>query len=341
MKYTIGHFLKIIHYFCDVIVFDVNIYTESDKLPALMSGNFFHSRELFEIVEKSPGSSPYMIVALDGEQHVVAQLLVIVQRRGHLFPPYLYTHAHVFGEGEYTSGIQVEPVFSQMIEAATRRLGRSLCLYIEFSGLKKKMLGYKSFRKLGYFPIPWQEVYNSLHSMPPEQRLTEKTKRRLNGIAGKGVETHEADEEELRQFHKLLKHHYRLKLRRYIPSIEFFEGLQTSKNAIVMVTTFKNRVIGGSVCVNTESNSYLWFLASRRKSYALLRPEYATVWHAIKYAYECHCRHFCFMDAGLTWHKNKYRSFVLGFGGKPVAKYRWFKFHSRLVNRILGWFYSD
>lgn len=341
MKAAIVHFLKIIDYFCDVIVFEVNIYTENDKLPVLMHGNFFHSRELFEIAANSPGCSPYMAVATDGEQRVVAQLLVIVQRRSNLFPPYLYTHAHAFGEGEYLSGVQVEPIFSQMLEAVTRRLNRSLCLYIEFSGLRKKMLGYKSFRKLGYFPIPWQEVYNSLHSMAPEQRLTEKTKRRLTGIVGKGLDTHEADDGELRQFHKFLKRHYRFKLRRYIPPFEFFEGLQKSKNALVMVTTFKNHVIGGSACVYTEDNAYLWFMASRRKSYALLRPGYATVWHAIKYAHECHCRHFCFMDAGLPWHKDRQRSFVLGFGGKPVAKYRWFKFHSRLVNRILGWFYSD
>ena len=117
MKYTIGCFLKIIHYFCDVIVFDVNIYTESDKLPVLMYGNFFHSRELFEIVEKSPGSSPYMVVALDGEQHVVAQLLVIVQRRGHLFPPYLYTHAHAFGEGEYIPEAGIGITFPDLLLA--------------------------------------------------------------------------------------------------------------------------------------------------------------------------------------------------------------------------------
>lgn len=39
---------------------------------------------------------------------------------------------------------------------------------------EQKMLGYREFRKLGYVPIAWQEIHNSLHSKLPQERLSDK-----------------------------------------------------------------------------------------------------------------------------------------------------------------------
>lgn len=164
-------------------VFEINIYAKSEELPTtLLRGNFFHSQELFRIAELAPGNSPYMVVATEkGRPAVMGQLLVIVQRRGNLLPPYLYTHAHAHGEGEYAEEVDIVPLFRLMLAAITAQLQKHLCLYIEFSGLSKKMFGYRHFRQLGYFPIAWQEVHNSLHSMPPEQRISDKLLQRMKG----------------------------------------------------------------------------------------------------------------------------------------------------------------
>ncbi|MCI6550209.1 MAG: GNAT family N-acetyltransferase, partial [Prevotella sp.] len=32
---------------------------------------------------------------------------------------------------------------------------------------------------------------------------------------------------------------------------------------------------------------------------------------------------------------------ILSFGGKPVAKYRWFRFSIGWINRILTWIYKE
>ena len=48
--------------------FSIRIYTESNKLPELLEGNFFHSKTLFLIEEQTPKDTPYMAVATrDGE----------------------------------------------------------------------------------------------------------------------------------------------------------------------------------------------------------------------------------------------------------------------------------
>ena len=47
-----------------------------------------------------------------------------------------------------------------------------------------------------------------------------------------------------------------------------------------------------------------------------------------------------FLDAGLPITHNPYREFILSFGGKPTAKYRWFQVALPWVNRMVGWFYD-
>lgn len=349
--------------------YDIKIYTSSKDLPTqLLDGNFFHSRELFQMVEESPGDTPYMTVATSGDK-VVGQLLVIVHRRGSLIPPYLFTHAHAHGEGVYAiegkrnfakaaeagfektdagfekaeAGFEkadgeIARLFPLMLKAITLRLKERLCLYIEFSEMSKKMFGYRDFRHLGYIPISWQEIHNSLHSLAPELRLSDKQAAIVRSMMAKGVQSHEATTaEDIELFHSLLRRFYRFKLRRFIPSVQFFEQLAQSKHAKILVTTYKGKIVGGCACVYSQGNAYLWYAVGKRKTYASLHPDTMTIWHALKEAHEMGCRHFHFMDAGLPWKGNPYREFILSFGGKPVTKLRWFRFYSKRINSALRW----
>lgn len=321
--------------------YKIEIYTASKGMPLLLDGNFFHGKALFLAVEKAPNDTPYMAVAtLNGE--VKGQILAIVHRRGSLFPPYLYTHAHVHGEGCYVSEREQEELFPLLLKAITLRLRHRLCLNIEFSDLQKKMYGYRHFRRLGYIPIPWQEIHNSLHSKQPTDRLSERQRNLIARSKSRGVNFQIASTSEMiHEFHQLLRAFYRFKLRRFIPSEIFFRSLVETGEAQVFVTTYKGKVIGGCTCAYSNGNAYLWYAAAKRKSYATLRPYTMTIWNAIEYAYAQGYEHFCFMDAGLPWKRNHYREFILGFGGKPVAKFRWFRFYPKLVNRILHWFYKS
>lgn len=318
----------------------INIYSKSEELPTLLSGNFFHSLEMFCIAEKVSGDTPYMAVALQ-EGKAIGQLLAITHLSKNIFPPYLYTHAHVHGDGEYAPETKVEEVFPLLLHALTRKL-RHACFYIEFSELSKKMFSYRHFRRMRYVPIAWQEIHNSLHSMTPERRINEKMLHRIQKIEEKGVMTHEAKtEEEIHAFHKLLKHYYRLKLSRFTPREEYFTEISHTENAKIFLTTYHGKTIGGCTIVQCKGNAYLWHLASKRKSMVHLHPDMMTVWYAIKYAHENGCRHIYFMDAGLPWKKNPYREFILNFGGKPVAKYRWFRIRPAIINWALKWIYKE
>lgn len=321
----------------------VSIISNSKELPQMTCNNFFHSVELFSIIERSSAQSPYMAVATTDEGIVVAHMLAIIRRRGSLMPPYLFTQGRIHGEGDYEPiCTDKEKVFGMMLRAITRKFRRKLCLFVEFSDLSQKMFGYRYFRKEGYFCVNWQEVHNSLHSKSPEERLLPKAQKYIANMDTDNIRVEIADtDSDIKGFYTILRNNNRLNLRRLIPPYDQFLELAKSKNANVFVLKYKDKLIGGCVCAYSESNAYLWFLASRNKRYMHLHPNYIMVWKAIDYAYNQGYAHFRFLDAGLPTPGNPHRKFILNFGGKPVAKYRWFKFSIGWINKLLFRIYNE
>ena len=334
--------IRVFCYLCPMQQYHVRLYTTGEELPDMTCHNFFHSTELFHIIEKTPGQKPYMAVATNDNNETVGHILAIVRRRGTWMPPVLYTQGRVYGEGEYADGVNNEEVFGQLLVVLTRKLRRKLCFYIEFSNLSRKMFGYRFFRRNTYFPVAWQEVHNSLHSKSPSERINAKTLERIEHVYNLGVVTREAQsEKEVKTFHRLLHNFYRFKFRRLIPPEKLFLELYNSKRARIFVTQYKNKIIGGCVCVYSGGNAFLWYLASRRKRYPHLHPNMMTIWQALNWAWKHNYAHLVFLDAGLPFPHNPLREFLLRFGGKPISNYRWFHFSIGPINRILSWIYKE
>lgn len=325
----------------------INIYTSSEDLPqGLSEENFFHSPQLFRLFKQTPRHKPYMVVAETTDGQVVAQMLATVRYRSSWFPPYLYIHCRILGEGQLSDRQQEETlctqdVFKQMLQKLTERLGRRM-LYIEVSNLSQKMFGYKEFRQLGFFPVRWMSIHNSLHSRTPEERITPRMQKRIDQAYERGVVTEEVQNDaDFEAFSKLLRHHNWLKPKRFIPHDNFFRGIRESGNGRLFITRYRDHVVGCSAVAYSGRNAYLWYSAYRRKSFAFVRPDIVTIWHAIKDAHSRGYDHIFFLDVGLPFRRNRFREFILRFGGKPVSTYRWFRTSIGWLNRLLSWFYRD
>jgi len=318
------------------------IYTSGDELPSgLLEENFFHSPRLFALFRETPRHRPYMVVLEDAAGQLVSQMLAVVRYRSSWFPPYYYMHCRIMGEGVYAGEAQGD-TFGQMLQALTSRLGPRM-LYVEVSHLSHKMFGYRQLRDNRYFPVRWMSIHNSLHSHTPEERIGEQLQQRIDSAYSRGVTTDEVQgSEDFKEFMKLLRHHNWLKPKRYIPADEFFRQLsEQPDNGRLFLTRFKGRIVGCSAVVYSQRQAYLWFAAYRRKTFALVHPRELTIWHAIKDAHSRHYEHIFFMDVGLPFRKNKFREFILRFGGKPVSTYRWFRCSIKWINSLLSWIYRD
>lgn len=318
----------------------VVIISKSENLPPMQYNKLFHSDEMFKIIEKTPGQKPYMVIAYDDDK-IVAHMLVMLRRRGSLFPPYLFTQGRAYGEGEYTPDCNKEEVFGEMLKCITKELRKALCLYIEFSDLSTKMFGYSKFRSNGFFPVHWMEIHNSLHSMKPEKRLTVKIRKSLINANKSGLKTKLATtDKEFSDFFKILKNYISIKIRRYIPDSKLFRDLLQKGYGNIFTTYHKDIMVGGCLCVYSETNCYMWYLASKKNFYRK-RTNAITTWAAIKHAYNQGYDHIYFMDVGLPFKRNNFREFILSFGGKPVGTYRWFRCSIKWINKLLSWSYRE
>mgnify|MGYP002514857652 FL=1 len=314
-------------------------YQKGSVVPPLPGSTLTHSTELFHIYEQTPGYAPILIVATK-EERPVAKLLAVIRRSARLFPPSIIKRCEVFGDGEYfDESLKKEDLFGLILEHLTKTALKD-CFLIEFRNLSTSLYGYGHFRRNGYFPINWLRVYNSLHSLPPEERLEPSRKRQINRAIKNGVTTQVAgNEEEINAFLRILKRNYSSKLRKHFPDLQLFRLLMQKypekETARIFLVKYGQKVIGGAFCLFSGENAYLGFSGGMNKTYPLLSPNTMAVWAAITYAFERKYQHFEFADAGLPFQKMGYRNFILSFGGKQVSTRRWFRFRWNWLNSLL------
>lgn len=315
-------------------------YYRGSKVPDLPGSNTFHSTELFRIYEATPGYAPVLIVASEDDRPV-AKLLAVIRRSIRMFPPGIIKRCEIYGTGEYFDNrADKEAIFSDMLQRLTDEALRDSFL-IEFRNLGNALFGYKAFRENQYIAINWLRVHNSLHSVEKvEERFSPSRIRQIKKGIKNGAQVREAhDEEEIKAFARMLHHNYSSKVRRHFPNMNFFQLLEThltkGKQSKIFIVTYKGKIIGGSACVYSDDNAYLWFSGGMRKTYALQYPGILAVWKALDDAKQRGYRHLEFMDVGLPFRKHGYREFVLRFGGKQSSTRRWFRFRWNWLNRML------
>lgn len=315
-------------------------YYRGNEIPELQGGNTFHSKELFQIFEETPGYTPLLIVATE-EGATVARLLAVVRKSIRLFPPAFIKRCEVYGTGEYwVEEPQKEEIFGEMLEHLTTEVMRSSFL-IEFRNLENAMFGYKYFRSNNYFSVNWLQVHNSLHNgIKVEARFSPSRLRQIKkGLKNNATVSEAHTIEEIRAFSRMLHHVYSSHIRKHFPSIVFFQHMDTrliqSNHGKIFIVRYKDKIIGGSACIYSGENAYLWFSGGMRKTYALQYPGILAVWKALTDAQENGYRHLEFMDVGLPFKKHGYRDFVLRFGGKQSSTRRWFRFRWQWLNKLL------
>lgn len=319
-------------------------YKKGSIIPSLPGNILTHSTELFHVYEQTPGYEPILIIASQ-EERPVAKLLAVIRRSVRLFPPALIKRCEVYGNGEYfDEQINKEELFGMILEHLTKDVLNNSFL-IEFRNISTPLFAYKYFRKNNYFPINWIRVYNSLHSLSPQERLDSSRKRQINKAIRLGAYTCIAQkEEEIAVFLQILKRNYSSKIRKHFPDLKLFKLLTRlypeKEVAKVFLVKYKEKIIGGSFCLFSDNHAYLCFWGSLRKTYARFSPGVMAIWAAITYSYEKGYQHFEFTDAGLPFKKIGYRNFILRFGGKQVSTRRWFRFRWGWLNKLATWLYQ-
>ena len=318
-------------------------YRAGSRLPILPGESLPHSNKLFHIYEQTPGYAPILIVASIAEKPI-AKLLAVIRKSVRLFPPSIIKRCEVYGIGEYfDEDKDKEELFGLMLDHLTSEVLSKVFL-IEFRNLPSSLRGYKHFKRNNYFAINWLRIYNSLHSLSPEERLEPSHRRKIKRALQRGASIQLAQtQKEAETFLQLLKKHYSSKIQKHFPDLYLFQ-LLTEQNpnketARIFLVKYKEKIIGGSFCMFSDKKAYLCFSGGIRKRYSPLHPNLLAIWAGICYAKEQGYEHFEFADTGLPIKSSGYRHFILNFGGKQVSTRRWFRFRWKWLNHLLSWLY--
>lgn len=69
--------------------------------------------------------------------------------------------------------------------------------------------------------------------------------------------------EEIHDFSRMLHKVYSSRIRRYFPANDFFRHMNNmlikGQQAKIFVVKYKEKIIGGSVCIYSGDDAYLWF----------------------------------------------------------------------------------
>ena len=131
---------------CFQMTLTLTTYKHGKDLPDLPGSDVFQSQKLFLIYEATPGYSPYLIVARNENNEIIAYLLSYVRKVRLLFPPFLFHRCEIYGNGEYNDGVKdKEYVFGQMLKHLTKAFS-PISFIIEFRNLGNALWGYRYFR---------------------------------------------------------------------------------------------------------------------------------------------------------------------------------------------------
>lgn len=312
-------------------------YEHAKDIPELPGTNVFHSTDLFRVLEQTPGYRPVLLVAFEGDKPI-GKLLCITRRNFRLLG--FTEKTYVYGVGEYfNTERKREEIFNELLTYFTT-LYKEGSFLLEFRNLEEPLFGYRYFRQNGYFPVRWLRVRNSIHHEQLDKWMSASRKRQIARGLRNGASIEIASSlEDIRAFFMMLKKYYSPKVHRYLPDFHLFaffsEDSFPAGLGKIFIVRYKEKIIGGSVCLFSDDTAYLMFSAGMRKSYPLLYPGVLAVWEAMIYAREHGYSHFEFIEAGLPFKKFSYRDFILRFGGKQLSTRRWFKVRWNWLNRLL------
>lgn len=323
----------------------IEIYTKSATLPALIKGPALHSALMFRTIEQSSGCKPYMLVGYDKDGNEMGHLLIIKRRSFRIIPPVLNYWYTINGSGAYSSGCsstQREEIFAAFLEKIFDILDFRHT-FIEVLNIEDSRFAYSTFSSRNFIPMRDQRLYISLHSKEPHERLTRAYKAHIRKAENSGV-THmrATTPEEISEGLILMRNYYRSKIQRKLPKEEALRAMlytpdgKLSDEAKLFIVKHKDKIIGSSLCLYEEERACLAYSCGLRKSHPLLYPGIMAIWAAITDAHNNRYAHFEFLEArALPFIQRKFIHTLLNYGGKQVGTLRWYRFKWNWINKFL------
>lgn len=144
---------------------------------------------------------------------------------------------------------------------------------------------------------------------------------------------------QVRELYDILFDLYRHKVKKPLPSRDFFENFyilsKEGRLGIIRLVRYEGRIIGGIVSpVSPGRTIYEWYVCGLDQEYRTVYPSVLATWAAIDYAIKNNIPCFDFMGVGLPDRKYGVREFKMRFGGETVNYGRYARINNKAVYAV-------
>jgi lipid II:glycine glycyltransferase (peptidoglycan interpeptide bridge formation enzyme) len=286
--------------------------------------NFFQSNKALSFFQQVNNYESVLIVARKHKE-IVGSLLAVIIKEGTGLKGYFSRRCIVWG-GPLIDGKDDE-VFVSLLHRLERFVS-SKCIYIEFRNFWDQTDYMNLFRKNAY---NFNEHLNYIVQVSTLEEskagLSKSKKRQVNKSLKSGAELVSAKNlKQIKQFYNLLYRLYKEKVRKPLPSFDFFSCFfQNRSLGTYILVHYENRIIGGIMCPIYKDTIYEWFVCGMDGNIKNVYPSVLATWGPIEYAANNGLKYFDFMGAGRPDENYGVREFKSKFGGNLVNYGRFVK----------------
>lgn len=212
-----------------------------------------------------------------------------------------------------------------------------ISIYLEIRNYNDYSAYRATIEKAGFIYSPHLNFHVPINNVDAAFMKLNTTKRRDVRLSKKeGAEWFETkDKSDVKIFYGLLKNLYNTKIKIPLFPLEFFEKLIQLDEGKLFVVKYKDRIIGGSVCVLLENKTvYEWFVCGLDGQIKNIFPSTLATWAAIEYAAASGYKRFDMMGAGKPDEGYGVREFKSKFGGELVEHGRFIHINAPLLYKI-------
>ncbi|MEA4935656.1 MAG: GNAT family N-acetyltransferase [Paludibacter sp.] len=319
----------------DINRIDVSLWT--DLIRENDTASFFQTPECYHFYASLSFLKPF-IYAVSENDKLVGVMCGYIISDGNVAKRFFSRRAIVPGGLLLHANISSVALQCLLNEATTQLKNKAI--YLEIRNYNDYSAFRPTIEAAGF-------IYNAhlnFHVATPDVELTLKqlnaTKRRdIKLSRNEGAEWIESrDPDDVKEYYKILHDLYINKVKTPLFPSEFFEKLVQMENGKFFVIKYKNKVIGGSVCVALPGVAlYEWFVCGLDGKIKNVYPSTIATYAAIAYAANNGFQRFDMMGAGKPNEAYGVREFKSKFGGRLLEQGRFLFVNKPRLYKLGNW----
>jgi serine/alanine adding enzyme len=304
-------------------------------------GTVFQSPEMFEFLSNVPKFSPVIVAATGENGRISGILLGVIIREMKGLAGYFSSRTVIYG------GPLVDPDAANRQEILQVLLNglisqvRNHAIFIQFRNFSSQETMLKTFESSGFHLRDRLNLIVDTSSMETViMNMSESRYRQVRKSIERGAKCIVPQNvDQVRAFYDILHDLYKYKVKKPLPSWEFFEQFyrisSEGRLGIILLVEYREKIIGGILAPVTPGKTiYEWYVCGLDQQYKEVHPSVLATWAALDYAVKNNIPRFDFMGVGIPEREYGVRDFKAKFGGALVNYGRFARINNRIFYAV-------